>query len=89
MTSTLILKGMTLIDGTGRPPQEHVILAIRNGCVLYVGDAAGWIVAPDEPATVLDLTGHFILPGLIVMSISLVMVRQMVGYVGILAGPRC
>lgn len=65
MTSTLILKGMTLIDGTGRPPQEHVILAIRNGCVLYVGDAAGWIVAPDEPATVLDLTGHFVLPGLI------------------------
>src|SRR5258707_11266104 len=56
---------MTLIDGTGRPPQEHVILAIRNGCVLYVGDAAGWIGAPDEPATVLDLTGHFVLPGLI------------------------
>src|SRR5258706_1077659 len=65
MTTTLILKGMTLIDGTGRPPQEHVILAIRNGRVLYVGDAAGWIVALDEPATVLDLTGHFVLPGLI------------------------
>ncbi len=26
MTTTLILKGMTLTDGTGRPPQEHVIL---------------------------------------------------------------
>src|SRR3989442_2956073 len=65
MTSTLILKGMTLIDGTGRPPQEHVILAIRNGRVLYVGDAAGWIGEPDEPATVLDLPGNFVLPGLI------------------------
>src|SRR5260221_11522208 len=75
MTSTLILKGMTLIDGTGRPPQEHVILAIRNGCVLYVGDAAGWIGGPEEPATGLDLPGHFVLPCLIDCHV------QLAGYV--------
>jgi N-acyl-D-aspartate/D-glutamate deacylase len=37
MTTPLILKDMTLIDGTGQPPPDHVILVIRDGRIAYVG----------------------------------------------------
>lgn len=65
MTASLILKDMTLIDGTGRPPQDHVILVIRDGRIAYVGDEAGWAEDPDEPSTVLNFPGRTVLPGLI------------------------
>ena len=65
MTVPLILKQMTLIDGTGRPPQDHVILVICDGRIAYVGDEAGWVGDPDEPSTVLTLPGCTVLPGLI------------------------
>ncbi|MEO8956933.1 MAG: amidohydrolase family protein [Ktedonobacteraceae bacterium] len=65
MSSTLMLKQMILIDGTGRPPQEQSALVIRDGRIAYVGEEAGWTMAPDEPITVLDLPGRYVLPGLI------------------------
>ncbi len=65
MTSTLVLKQITLIDGTGRPPQEQVVLAIRDRRIAYIGPEAGWIPTPDEAVTVLDLPGRYVLPGLI------------------------
>lgn len=65
MASTLILKHMQIIDGTGRPPQEQSILVIQNGHIIYVGPQAGWTTTAEEPAAELDLTGRTILPGLI------------------------
>jgi imidazolonepropionase-like amidohydrolase len=65
MSTSLILKNMRLIDGTGRPPQDQQILVIQNGRISYVGKEAGWAPPPDVPATVLDLAGRAVLPGLI------------------------
>ena len=65
MSATLMLKQMILIDGTGRPPQEQSVLVIWDGRIAYVGDEAGWAMAADEPITVLDLPGRYVLPGLI------------------------
>lgn len=63
MSPTLLLKRVTLIDGTGQPPQENVVLAIRDGHIMYVGAEAGWV--SDEAVTVLDLPGRYVIPGLI------------------------
>src|ERR1700680_4408067 len=65
MPSTLMLKQMILIDGTGRPPQEQSVLVLRDGRIAYVGDEAGWTMAPDEQVIVHDLPGRYVLPGLI------------------------
>ena len=59
----IILKNITLIDGTGRAPQADAVLAIRDGRVLYAGPASGWSDT-NEPI-VLDAGGGFVLPGLI------------------------
>ncbi len=71
MAQTLLLRGMTLIDGTGRPPQQHVALVIREGRIAYVGDEAGWSAAPDEAITTLDLPGRTVIPGLIDLHVHL------------------
>src|SRR5690349_3009045 len=59
----IILKNITLIDGTGHTPQAHAVLAIRDGKILDAG------AAPDRSGEgdviVLDLHGKFVLPGLI------------------------
>jgi imidazolonepropionase-like amidohydrolase len=59
----ILIKNITLIDGTGRPPLNDAILRIRDGKVFYAGSAS------DSPDTneelTLDLQGQFILPGLI------------------------
>lgn len=60
----ILLKNLTLIDGTSRPPQADAVLAIRDGKILYAGPPAGW-TATREQALTLDLGGQFVLPGLI------------------------
>jgi len=65
MSLTLVLKQMTLIDGTGRPPQEQIMLVIRDRRIVYIGVEAGWKVLPDEVVSVLNLPGRYVLPGLI------------------------
>jgi len=58
-----VLKNIALIDGTGRTPIEEAILAIRDGIVLYAGPASGW--SDISEVITLDLSGQFVLPGLI------------------------
>ena len=60
-----IIKNFTLIDGTGRAPIENAVIAIREGKIIYAGDASGWPGAAGEKVISLDLHGKFILPGLI------------------------
>ncbi|MDQ2691361.1 MAG: amidohydrolase family protein [Chloroflexota bacterium] len=60
----ILLKNITLIDGTGRAPQADAVVAIRDGKVLYAG-AASEPFAPPEDSISLDLDGQFVLPGLI------------------------
>jgi imidazolonepropionase-like amidohydrolase len=59
----VVLKGATLIDGTGRAPQQNAVLVIDGGRVAVVG-AAGKVAIP-QGARVVDLTGRTIIPGLI------------------------
>ena len=60
-TKPLVLRGATIIDGSGRQP-------IRNGVIVIDADrfkAIGGANTPYPPdATVLDVSGKFIIPGL-------------------------
>ena len=58
-----LIKNTTLIDGTGRPPQENALLAIKAGKIVYAGPVSEWSSAQEGIA--LDLGGKFVLPGLI------------------------
>src|SRR6266849_897712 len=58
-----VLAHATVIDGTGAAPQTDVTVVLENGRIRDIGSSSK-IVAP-AGATVLDLTGRFIVPGII------------------------
>ena len=76
MTATLLLQNGTIIDGTGRPPQDQAILVIRDRHIAFVGERAAWQPEANEEVTTLDMTGRFILPGLIDCHVHLAMGRM-------------
>jgi len=57
----LLLRHARLIDGTGAPPRADVDVLVRDGTIVDVGSG---LVAPDG-ATLIDLEGRTLLPGLI------------------------
>jgi imidazolonepropionase-like amidohydrolase len=57
----LVIRGGTLIDGTGKPPQVGVTILIDAGKIQAVDPHAK---VPDR-ARIIDATGKFIIPGLI------------------------
>ncbi len=78
MSVTSILRGATLIDGTGRPPVENAVVAFSDGRILYAGAADGWQAETQQLAdsgetVVLDLAGQYLLPGLIDLHVHLAM----------------
>jgi imidazolonepropionase-like amidohydrolase len=54
-----------VIDGTAAPARENQTLIIRDGLVAAVGDDGR--VAVPEGATVIDLTGKSVIPGLVMV----------------------
>ena len=60
----ILLKNLTLIDGTGHPPADGTVIVIRDGKILYVGHASDWSDTKQQVITV-DLRGGYVLPGLI------------------------
>jgi imidazolonepropionase-like amidohydrolase len=54
---------VTLIDGTGSAPITNAVLLIQNGRVKAVGSKE--TVTLPENATIVDLQGKYIIPGLI------------------------
>ena len=60
---TVVLKGATLIDGTGHAPLKNAVLVIDGGRIAAVGPADK-VKAP-QGARVVDLNGRTIIPGLI------------------------
>jgi imidazolonepropionase-like amidohydrolase len=58
---TVALTNATLIDGTGAPAQPNVTIVMENGRIRDLG--AG--VAPPTGATVVDVRGKFVVPGII------------------------
>jgi imidazolonepropionase-like amidohydrolase len=65
MHPLLVLRNVTLIDGTGRAPAANASVAVRDGRIIYAGATRPWQPLPDEDVINLDLTGKYILPGLI------------------------
>jgi len=65
---TLILRGATLIDGTGANPIPDSVLVIQDGRILFVGTApAAGAALKSLPADSrqIDVSGRWIIPGLI------------------------
>ena len=61
---SFVLENARLIDGTGSAARANVTLVIDNGVITHVG--GGDFAAP-AGATRIDLQGHTVLPGLIMM----------------------
>jgi imidazolonepropionase-like amidohydrolase len=61
MARPLVIRGVTLIDGTGAPPAENVTIVIEGEMIASVGQGAA---APDG-AEVIDGSGRWAVPGLI------------------------
>lgn len=60
---TLVVRGGTLIDGTGRPPVENPVIVIEAGRFTAVGKS-GEVQVPAD-AEIVDVAGKTILPGFI------------------------
>lgn len=60
---TLIIRGGTLIDGTGAPPRENGTIAVRGNKILSVIREANLPIP--EGVRVVDAQGKYVLPGLI------------------------
>src|SRR2546426_1907163 len=59
------LANVRVIDGTGAAPRERQTIIVRDGLIAEIGDAAR-VKAP-EGATVIDLTGKSVIPGLVMV----------------------
>jgi imidazolonepropionase-like amidohydrolase len=59
------LTGVRVIDGTGAPAKENQTLVLRGGSIAEMGDASR-VKAP-EGATVIDLAGKSVIPGLVMV----------------------
>ncbi|MCP2339417.1 amidohydrolase family protein [Actinomadura rupiterrae] len=57
------LTHVTLIDATGAPPQNDMTVLVRGRTIAAIGKTGALAVPAD--AKVLDLTGRFVIPGLV------------------------
>ncbi len=60
---SILLRGGTLIDGTGRAPITDAAILIDGERIVAVGEA-GAVDAPPE-TVIIDVTGKTVMPGLI------------------------
>jgi len=60
----LVIRGATLIDGTGRDPIAGAVLVLRGNQILDVGPAAR-VKIPAKVDRTIDASGLYMLPGLI------------------------
>ena len=58
-----VLTHATVIDGSGAAPQKDVTIVMENGRIRDMGPSSK--IPVPAGATVLDLTGKFIVPGII------------------------
>jgi len=58
-----VLKGATLIDGTGGPPVQNAVVVLDGKTILRVGRVGDYRY--EEDASVVDLSGRYIVPGFI------------------------
>jgi enamidase len=60
----IALVNVRVIDGTGSPARDDQTIVIREGDIVYAGGAAG---APIDGAEVIDLAGHTVTPGFVML----------------------
>lgn len=60
---TTVLQNFTLIDGSGKTPVANAALVITDGRIQYAGPKAG--AKPPAGAQTIDLTGKYVMPGII------------------------
>ena len=66
VAATLVLRGATLIDGTGAPPVRDSLVVVREGKIVSAGPASPAALAAVPPgAKVADASGKWIVPGLV------------------------
>jgi imidazolonepropionase-like amidohydrolase len=63
--AVIALTHARVIDGTGAPVRADQTIVIRDGSIAAVGPAAS--VTPPAGATIVDLTGKSVIPGLVMM----------------------
>lgn len=73
--ASTVLTNFTLIDGTGKVPAPASALIFDEGRISWVGPAAQLQVPPG--ATLVDLTGKFVIPGLIDNHVHLGLVHDL------------
>jgi hypothetical protein len=65
----LVLRGATVIDGTGAPPIGPLDLTIENGRIAGMKKATGFMATPDSQSAsadhVVDCTGKWVSPGFV------------------------
>jgi dihydroorotase-like cyclic amidohydrolase len=60
---TLVLTNITIIDGNGGKPLKHMSIIISNGYIEDIFQSGSKDIP--EKSTVMDLPGHYVIPGLI------------------------
>ena len=66
LATALIIRGATLVDGTGAPPRPNSLIVLSAGRIVSVGEATPEAVRGlPAGAEVLEATGKWVLPGLI------------------------
>ncbi|MFY9446237.1 MAG: amidohydrolase family protein [Dethiobacteria bacterium] len=63
--STIVIKGGTMIDGTGKPPVENAVVVVEDDKIAAVGRANEVKVPEGEKVKVIDASGKTVMPGLI------------------------
>jgi imidazolonepropionase-like amidohydrolase len=63
--TVIALTNVRVIDGTGAPARPNQTLVVRNGNIALMGDAG--TVTPPDGATVIDLTGKSVMPGIVMV----------------------
>ena len=63
-TGTIVLKGGTLIDGTGRDPISDPVIVVEGERIKEVGTINEVKIPDEDTAQVIDATGKFLMPGL-------------------------
>src|SRR5687767_1465836 len=62
-SSPIVFSGAALIDGTGAPVVPNSVIVVRDGKIEGVGRVGS--VRPPTGARTIDVTGKFVMPGLI------------------------
>jgi imidazolonepropionase-like amidohydrolase len=62
-SEAVLYRGATLIDGTGAPERANMAILVRDGRISRIAPAADF--APPAAERIVDVTGLFVLPGLI------------------------